>query len=66
MLQWQGKDGDRLIVYNDRQDGQFVSIIHDIHTGTKRVLPRPVYAVSNDGRLALSLNFARFHYMRPG
>ena len=31
-----------------------------------RRLPRPVYAISHDGRQALSLNFARLHHQRPG
>ena len=66
MLQWLGKDRDRLIVYNDRQDDQFVGIVQNIYTGAKHILPRPVYAVSNDGKLALSLNFTRLHKMNSG
>ncbi len=63
MLQWIGPNE---ILYNDRIGDRFVSIIMDMDTGEKRTLPRPVYTISNDGRKALSLNFARNAYTRPG
>lgn len=66
MLHWLPTAPDRLIIYNDRADGRFFSVIQDVHTGEKRFLPRPVYAISRSGRYALSLNFARLHRCRPG
>ncbi|HIE51283.1 MAG TPA: hypothetical protein EYP85_05955 [Armatimonadetes bacterium] len=66
MLQWLPSAPDRLIIYNDRQEGRFVSVIRDIHTGETRRLPLPVYAVSHDGRSAVTLNFARVARTRPG
>lgn len=66
MLQWLATAPDRLIIHNDRVEGRFVSVIRDVRTGEKRVLPRPVYAVSRDGRRAVTLNFARVHRCRPG
>ena len=66
MLQWLGSDPERSIVYNIRQDDGFAGVIQDVHTGEKRLLPRPVYALSRDGKQAVSVNFARIHQTRPG
>lgn len=66
MLQWLGSDSDRLIIYNDFQDGQYVSVIYDIFKGIQNVFSKPVYAVSKDSKQALTLNFSRLHYIRPG
>ena len=66
MLQWLGTDPDRLIIYNSVQDGQYVSIVRDVHSGQTRTLPRPVYAVSRDGTQAVSNNFSRVARTRPG
>lgn len=66
MLQWLPSAPHRLIVYNARQEGRFVSVVRDIFTGEERVLPRPVYALSPDGTSALSTNFARIADTRPG
>lgn len=64
MLQWLPNEPDRKIIYNQRDGDRFVSIIQDVFTGEKRVLPRPIYAVN--GSQALSLNFARLNRTRPG
>lgn len=66
MLQWLGTEPDRLVVYNTRQAGGYASIVLDVQSGTRRDLPRPVYAVSRDGRAAVSVNFARLAVTRPG
>ncbi|MFH1614266.1 MAG: hypothetical protein ABIG61_04170 [Planctomycetota bacterium] len=66
MLQWWPGEPENKIVYNDRRDNQFVCVIHDIHSSQEKVLPRPVAAVSRDGKKALSLNFARLADERPG
>ncbi len=66
MLQWLSTAPDRLIVYNDRYEDQFVAVIYDVHSGQTRTLPRPIYAISHDGKSAISLNFSRVHQMRPG
>jgi len=66
MLQWLGNDQNKLIIYNDRQKDQFVAVVKDIHTGKTDTLKRPIYAITNGGELALSLNFSRLHKMRPG
>ena len=66
MLHWLPTAPNREIIYNDREGDRFVSVIRDIHTGHTRTLPRPIYALSRDGRSAVSLNFARVHRTRPG
>ena len=66
MLQWLPADAERLIIYNARQGHRFVSVVRDVQSGATRTLPRLVYAVSRDGRSALTLNFSRLHHCRPG
>lgn len=66
MLQWVPSASERLVVYNDRDGDSFVSVLLDVESGERRVLPLPVYALSHDGRSALSLNFARLHHARRG
>jgi hypothetical protein len=63
MLQW--LDEDR-VVFNDRRNGQFVGVILNLASGQERQLPRPIYTVVPGGKLAISLNFARLHRLRPG
>lgn len=66
MLQWLPAAPDRLIIHNDREGDRFVSVVRDVHTGESWTLPFPIYAVSRDGRFAVSVNFSRVHQMRPG
>ena len=67
MAQWLGPDFRRYIIYNDFRDGRFCAVIYDTQViAEARVLPRPVYDVSKDGRFALSLDFSRLHRLRPG
>lgn len=66
MLQWLPADPERLIIYNAREDGRFVSVVHDVGSGKARTLPLPVYAIGRDGRSALSVSFPRIHHCRPG
>lgn len=65
MLQWiPGSKTE--VIWNDRQGDQFVSHIVDIKTGKKRTLPKPIYALSPDGKWAIGTDFARINNMRPG
>jgi hypothetical protein len=66
MLQWLPSGAGRQIIYNAVQGDRFVSVVRDVHSGASRTLPRPIYAVSHDGRSALTLNFSRLHHCRPG
>jgi len=66
MLQWLGTDPERLCIYNSVEDGQYVSVVHDVTSGETRTLPKPVYAVSRDGTQAVCNNFSRVARTRPG
>jgi len=66
MLQWLGTDPERKIIYNTCEGDSFAAVIQDVETGEKRSLPRPVYALSRDGRQGVSVNFARIARTRPG
>ena len=66
MAQWLGPDYSSRIIYNDLRAGKYCSVILDVNTGSEKVLPTPVYTVSNDGKMALSLDFSRLHSLRLG
>ncbi len=65
MLQWLPGHED-LIIYNTREDGHYGSVIVDRRGSVQTRLPRAVYAVSPDGREAISNDFARTGHTRPG
>lgn len=65
MLQWRPNSASE-IVWNDRQDDQHVCRVLDVHTRQMRTLPRPIYALSGDGRWAITADFSRIQRMRPG
>jgi hypothetical protein len=65
MLQWRpSHDGE--VIWNDRQGDRFVSYILHVRSGKKRTLPHPVYALSPDGRWAVTTDFRRLNDTRPG
>jgi hypothetical protein len=65
MLQW--RPGSQTeILWNDRENGEYVCHILDVKSGKQRTLPHPVYALSPDGRWAVSTDFRRLGDMRPG
>ena len=66
MLQWLGPDHRRRIIYNDRAQGRFVSVVLDVNTGEKKTLPMAVYTVSPDGARALCIDNERHYWFRPG
>ena len=66
MLQWLGPDFSSKIIYNDLREGRYCSVIMDIDTRQERVIPCPIYSVTMDGKMALSLDFSRLHNLRPG
>ena len=65
-LQWLGPTHDCQIVFNLRERDHFASVILDVRNGDRRLLPRPIYAVSADGKQAVTLNFSRVARTRPG
>lgn len=54
------------IVWNDRENGRFVARIMDIETREMRTLPMPVYALSPDGKWAITVDYSRVNDMRAG
>jgi hypothetical protein len=66
MLQWLGSAPDREVVYNSIADGRPIAVIRDVQSGKTRTLPRPIYALSTDGKQAVTLDYARLHRLRPG
>ncbi|WP_422082642.1 hypothetical protein [Ulvibacterium sp.] len=65
MLQWiPGSQHE--IIWNDLQEGKFVSHILNVKTGKKRTLPKAIYTLSNDGSFALGTEFSRIQNLRPG
>lgn len=66
MLQWLPPTYDRRVIYNDRRDGEFISVIVGVETGDERVLDHPIYAVHPSGEFALGVNYERLYFCRPG
>ena len=65
MLQWlPGSESE--VIYNIRTEVGYASVIQDVFTGEKRRLSHPIYTVSGDGKYAVSLNFSRVAWTRPG
>lgn len=65
MLQWI-PGSDREVIWNDREDGQYVSRVVDVFSGKSRTLPQPVYALGPDGDWAVTTDFRRLNDTRPG
>ncbi|MCY2976373.1 MAG: hypothetical protein NTW52_17085 [Planctomycetota bacterium] len=65
MLQWVPGTSDD-IAWNDRVDGQFVSHILNVKSGSKRTLPHPFYCISPDGKTGFAPDFRRLNDTRPG
>lgn len=65
MLQWIPGSSDQ-IIWNDRENGRYVSRVLNIKTGEKRTLPLAIYTLTPDGKYALCTDFARIDYCRSG
>ena len=65
MLQWLPGSTTK-VLWNDRQDGRFVCHVLDVMTNERRTIPNAVYAVSPNGKSAVSLDFGRVNDVRPG
>src|SRR5690625_6689535 len=65
MAHWLGTSPDSLIIFSDLREGEFVSVILNVHTLTEeKLIPHPVSAVSRDGIKAVCINFSRIRYTR--
>lgn len=65
MLQWLPGSKNQ-VVWNDRENDRFVCRVRNIDTGETKTIPRPVYALSQDGKWGVSADFARIQNLRPG
>lgn len=65
MLQWIPGSANE-VIWNDREADGFISRILNVETGRTRTIPAPVYAVSPDGRTAVTVDFERIQRTRPG
>jgi hypothetical protein len=66
MLQWLPPYYKDTIIYNDRQHNQFVSVILNTKTNENKIIPFPIYCVHPNGKSALSINYERFYFIKPG
>ncbi len=57
---------DSMVIWNDRIDGKFVSHLLNIYTKKENILPFAVYALSPDGKHAVTTDFERIQDTRPG
>lgn len=58
---------DNSVIYNKMIDGKYGSTVYDIEQ--KKVIKQynfPIYDKTSDNKYALSLNFSRLQYFRPG
>jgi len=65
MLQWVPGAADE-VIWNDCENGQLISRILNIKTGTSRTLPKPVYTLDPSGKWAIGTEFSRIQKLRPG
>lgn len=65
MLQWIPRSSEE-VIWNDREDGRYVSRILNVATSEMRTLPSAVYALAPDGKWAVTTDFRRLNDTRPG
>jgi len=66
MLQWLGPEFENQIIYNDMIDKKFCSVIFNIKTKKKTVLPMPIYDVNSTGTHAICIDHERHFFCRRG
>lgn len=67
MLQWVPGYGEpEVCIWNDIQEGKFISRVLNPDTGEARELPAPVFTLHSDGTKALTIDFHRLEDMWPG
>ncbi len=64
MLHWNPLNPENEIIYNDQYDNDIASVVLDVKSRRKRVLPRAVSCVSHNGKWALSLTYGRLGRLR--
>ena len=64
MLQWLGNSD--CLIFNDHAAGKDIARVVDLEGRIRKVLSRPIGAVSRDGRFALGYDFVRSNRGMPG
>ena len=66
-LRWFDENNKKLISYNDFINGKYVNIIKNIENKEiEKLIPFPLYDISANRKIGLSLNFSRLQRLRPG
>lgn len=66
MLQWLPGSSSE-VLWNERDgSGGLQCRILNVHSGASRVVPRPIYTISPDGTWAITADFYRTGWLRPG
>jgi len=65
-LQWLPPSFNEKIIYNSIKDNRFVSIIYDLNTKEKKIIPFPIYVIHPNGKEALGVNYERLYWCRAG
>lgn len=66
MLQWVGPAFDKKILYNDRIDNRFVSVLCNIDGTDRKIFGMPVYSVTRCGKKAVCIDHEKHCWYRPG
>jgi len=67
MMQWDPQEPNSRIYYNDLVDGKYGSYLYDLQENKiAKSFNNPIYSISSNGKLAVSLNFSRLGRLRPG
>lgn len=56
-LQWVPWESESCVAYNDRDDGQIISFLHNTVSGSRERFELPIYSLHPSRPLGLSLNF---------
>ncbi len=65
MLQWLPGSASE-VIWNDREGDSYVARILDVHSGSSRTIPAPIYAINPESTAAVHADFSRVHDTRPG
>lgn len=57
---------DDTVAWNDFRDGKYCTVFHKFSNGEEHVLEEPLYDISRDGKLGLSLEFERLNVDAEG
>jgi len=64
MLHWNPKAPNDEFYYNNIVDKQLVSVLQNLNTGHKDIIPYTISGLSHDGRYALHMNYGRISRLR--